>query len=180
MDRLFVAITRLEEACLAWGILAIAALTIANVLLRAVTGESLLFAMELSRFLIVLVTFMGVGYAAGRGRHIRMTAFYDAMGPRLRKAAMLTVTGSTALLLFALTALAVDYVVGTVRPLGAVSPVLQVPSHLVYLIAPLGLFLGGVQYTLAFVRNLVSPGIYVAYSIREGDPVDDPVLESAT
>jgi TRAP-type C4-dicarboxylate transport system permease small subunit len=132
------AVTRLEELCLAWGILAIAALTITNVLLRAVFGQSLLFAMELSRFLIVLVTFVGIGYAAGKGRHIRMTALYDALGTRARKAIMLLITGSTAALLFALAWLSLRYVLGTVRELGAVSPVLQVPSHLPYLAAPLG------------------------------------------
>lgn len=163
MSAIFRVVTRLEEVCLAWGIIGIAALTIGNVLLRALTGESLLFAMELSRFLIVWVTFAGVGYAAGKGRHIRMTALVDAMGPRARKAVMLLVTGGTSILLLTLTWFALDYVLGTVRELGSVSPVLRVPRYLVYLAAPLGLFLGAIQYALAFFKNLVAPEIYLSF-----------------
>lgn len=161
------AVTRLEEFCLAWGILGIALLTIANVLLRSTLGGSLLFAEEVSRFLIVFVTFVGIGYAASKGRHIRMTALYDALPERARKALMLFITAGTSALLFALTWLALRYVLGTVRELGTVSPVLRVPRYLVYLSAPLGFFLGGVQYLLAFIKNLTAPGVYVSFEKRD-------------
>lgn len=161
------AITALEELCLAGGILGIAALTISNVLMRSLTGESLLFSEEASRFLIVLVTFLGIGYAAGQGRHIRMTAFYDALGDRSRKGVMLVVSGATALLLAWLSWLAFDYVFGTVRELGAVSPVLQIPKWIIYLAAPIGLTLGAVQFGLAFVRNLTTPGVWISFTLED-------------
>jgi len=164
----FKAITRVEEICLAGGILGIALLTIGNVLLRMTTGRSLLFAEEVSRFLIVLVTFMGIGYGASQGRHIRMTAFYDALRPRARKGVMLLITASTSALMFALAWLAFSYVLGTVRQLGAVSPVLQVPRYLVFLVAPVGLLLGAVQYLLTFVKNLRSPETWVAFDVLDG------------
>jgi TRAP-type C4-dicarboxylate transport system permease small subunit len=123
--------------------------------------------MELSRFLIVWVTFAGLGYAAGKGRHIRMTALVDAMKPSARKAVMLVVTAGTSILLFALTWFALRYVLGTVRELGSVSPVLRVPRYLVYLAAPLGLFLGALQYALAFFKNLLSPEIYLSFDVLD-------------
>ena len=56
--RLSKAVTQLEELCLAWGILGIAALTIGNVIARTFFGTSLAFAEEISQFLIVLVIFL--------------------------------------------------------------------------------------------------------------------------
>jgi len=161
-------ITRLEAWCLSVGILAIAGLTIANVVLRAVTGDSLLFVGEINRFLIVWVTFLGIGYGASSGRHIRMTAVYDVLAPRAQKVVMLAMTALTASLLLWLTWLSVAYVLGTVRQLGAVSPVLQVPRYLVYLAAPVGLFLGGLQYLLAFIQNLIAPEVYIAFGKQDG------------
>lgn len=168
---MFRAVTRLEELCLATGILGIALLTIANVLVRTTLGTSLLFAEEVSRFLIVFVTFVGIGYATSKGRHIRMTALYDALPLRTRKALMLVITASTSLLLFALTWLALRYTLGTVRELGAVSPVLQVPRYLVYLSAPFGFFLGAVQYLLAFLKNLSTSEVYLSF--EKLDEYDD-------
>lgn len=167
MSTLFRAITKLEEHCIAWGILGITVLTIANVLLRSLLGFSLFFAEELSRFLIVLVTFLGLGYAASRGRHIRMTALYDVLPSTAQKKLMLIITLSTSALLFYLSWVAVRYVFDTVRVLGGVSPVLQIPKYLVYAAAPLGLFLGGVQYALAFVKNFTEREVYLSFEHKD-------------
>jgi len=169
LQRVSRAVTWIEEVVLAWGVLLIAALTFANVIGRTLFGQSLASAEELSRFLIVLITFVGLGYGASRGRHIRMTAFYDALPDRPRKALMMVIAGSTAVLLGVFTWMAFDYVLLTVRPLGAVSPVLEVPVYLVYLSAPLGLALATLQYALAFLRNLTSDDIYVSWGLREAD-----------
>ncbi len=53
--------------------------TIANVIGRFVLGESLFFTGEVNRILIIMITFAGIGYAARHGRHIRMSAIYDAL-----------------------------------------------------------------------------------------------------
>lgn len=168
---LFKVIQKIEEWLLAGGILAIAALTIINVLTRTITGTSLAFAEELSQFLIVLVTFVGIGYGASQGRHIRMTAVYDQLGVRGRKVMMLLIAGTTSLLMFALTWFALSYV-GTVRALGSASPVLGVPLYLVYAAAPLGLFLGGIQYALAVVKNLREEEVYLSFEKK--DEYDEP------
>ena len=166
--RISAAITRIEEIALAGGILGIAILTIGNVLARALFGTSLFFAEEVSQFLIVMVTFLGVGYAAGKGRHIRMTAFYDQLSPKGRKAVMLLISSTTALLMFGLAALALDYALGTLRELGSVSPVLQIPLwKVVVLAAPVGFSLAGVQYLLSFVKNLIAPEVYLSFEVRD-------------
>jgi len=166
MNRIFQAIQRVEEVMLALAILLIAGLTIANVVARSVFGASMASAEELCQFLIVLVTFVGLSYGASKGRHIRMTALYDTLAPRARKGAMLLIVCSTAALLFYLAWLALDYVL-VVRRLGSVSPVLQVPLYLVYLAAPCGLVLAGVQYALAALRNLREEGVYLSYDTKD-------------
>jgi TRAP-type C4-dicarboxylate transport system permease small subunit len=162
------AVTKLEELCLAWGILGIAALTIGNVFARTLFGTSLVFAEEISQFLIVFVTFLGLGYAAGQGRHIRMTALYDQIPDRARKVLATFIAGTTAVLLFYLAYLAVRYALDTVRELGSVSPALRVPLWIVYLAAPLGFVLGGIQYVLAFVKNLTTPGVWLSFEKEDG------------
>lgn len=161
-------VTKLEELCLAWGILGIAVLTIGNVAARTLFGTSLAFAEEISQFLIVFVTFLGLGYAAAQGRHIRMTALYDQLPDRRRKALAVFIAATTSVLLFYLSYLAVHYAIDTVRELGSVSPVLRVPLWIVYLAAPLGFVLGGVQYALAVVRNLTTEGVWLSYDKEDG------------
>ena len=63
------AIARFEAFVLALGVLLMAANSIANVVGRFVFSQSLYFSEELNQFLIVLVTFVGLGYAARKGRH---------------------------------------------------------------------------------------------------------------
>jgi len=163
----FAWVTKIEELCLTWAMILIALLTIGNVIGRTF-DRSLAFAEELSQFLIILVTFIGLGYAASRARHIRMTALYDTLGEAARKPLALWISASTAILLLALTALSVDYILGTVRVLGSVSPVLQVPLWIVYLAAPLGLLLAALQYALAFARNLTSEGVWLSFEHDDG------------
>lgn len=161
-------ITKLEELCLAWGILGIAALTIGNVIARTLFGTSLVFAEEISQFLIVFVTFLGIGYAAGQGRHIRMTALYDQLPERPRKALAVMIAATTSALLFYLSYLAVRYALDTVRELESVSPALRVPLWIVYLAAPLGFVLGGLQYALAVVKNLTTKGVWLSWERDDG------------
>lgn len=164
----FRVVQRVEEFVVAWGILVIAGLTVANVFSRTLLGASLAFAEELSQFCIVLVTFVGVGYAVSQARHIRMTALYDQLGAAPRKALRVVICASTAALLFVLAWYAMRYA-ATVRALGTVSPTLQVPLYLVYLAAPLGLALGGVQYLFALWRNLTAPPgeVYLSFEHRD-------------
>lgn len=162
----------MEELLLATSILAIAALTISNVFCRSLLGFSLSFTEELSQFLIIGVTFIGLSYAASRGRHIRMTAAYDQLSQRWRKRMMVLISGLTSLLMLALAAFSVEYI-RTMHFLESVSPVLQVPLYLVYLLVPLGLLLTAAQYVLTGVRNLTSTDVYIAFEQR--DEYESPV-----
>ena len=167
-------IQRIEEVLLSASILTIAALTILNVVCRSVFGFSLAFTEEVSQFCIIVVCFVGLSYAASKGRHIRMTAIYDQLSPTLRKAFMVAITVSTALIMLALSWYAVLYV-ATVHELGGIYPALRVPFYVVYAIAPVGLFLAAVQYALAAVRNLASKDVYLSF--EQKDEYEEPVTQ---
>ena len=160
------AIALLEGWALSWGILLMVGLGTANVLGRNLFDHSLSFAEEINQMLIVVVTFLGVGYAARQGRHIRMTALYDQPGRRVQRILMVTIACATAALLFALSYYAAVYV-AHVRSVGSVTPGLQLPLYLVYLAVPLGLALGGVQYALTAIRNLTSDGVFLSFDRRD-------------
>jgi C4-dicarboxylate transporter, DctQ subunit len=166
MTRFFHYTQRLEAWLLAWAVIAMAALTIANVACRTFLGFSLAFAEELSQFLIIFVCFIGLSYAAGRGRHIRMTALYDQLGRRGRKALMIFIAGTTCLLMLLLAWYSVRYI-AVVHGLGTVSPVLRVPLAVVYLSVPLGFVLSALQYAMTVVRNVRETDVYLSYDQKD-------------
>lgn len=167
-------IQRIEEVLLSSSVLMIATLTILNVVCRSVFGFSLAFTAEVSQFCIITVCFVGLSYAASKGRHIRMTAVYDQLSLRMRKLFMVVITASTAAIMFALSWYAARYVVAVFQ-LGGVYPALRVPCYVVYAIAPVGIFLTGVQYALAAARNLVSADVYLSFETR--DEYEQPVTQ---
>lgn len=164
MRRLFLVIHRLEEVVLATAMIAIAAITILNVFARNLLNHNLAAAEELNQFLIVLVCFVGLSYAASQGRHIRMTALFDQLSTRSRKRLILVISGSTSALMFVLAWYALKYALAVEM----VSPVLDVPLRYVYLTAPVGLVLGGIQHGLTFARNLTTPEVYISFDHPEG------------
>lgn len=166
MARLFHGIRRLEELVISFGVLAVAGLMIGNVACRTLFGFSLAAAEELSQFLIILITFVGLSYAAGLGRHIRMTALYDLLGHKARKTMMVFIAGSTGLLMLLLAWYAVRYV-DTVAMLGTSSPVLQVPYAVVYAVVPLGFLLTAIQCGLTVGQNLRSDDVYLSYDRKD-------------
>lgn len=164
----------IEELLLSASIMTIAVLTILNVFCRSVLGFSLAFTEEVSQFCIIVVCFVGLSYAASKGRHIRMTALYDQLSRPARKAFMIVITTSTSVLMLALTWYAVWYV-HTVYELGGIYPALRVPFYLVYAIVPLGFLLASFQYSLATMRNLISEDIYLSFEKK--DEYEEPVAQ---
>ncbi|MCL5776083.1 TRAP transporter small permease [Limibaculum sp. FT325] len=167
-------IARLEAAVLAAGVILMAVLSVANVVGRFLFGQSIFFAEELNQFLIVLITFFGIGYAARQGRHIRMSAFYDAMPDRARKALMVVIALVTAAAMFVLAWYALAYV-QSVHETGRVAPALRVPIWLTLVWAPVGFVVTGIQYVMTAVVNVTRSDVYVSSSVV--DSYDDSPTE---
>lgn len=161
------AVARIEAVLLALGVLLMALNTIANVVGRYLFSQSLFFSEEVNQALIILITFAGISYAARHGRHIRMSAFFDATPPKLRKALMVLIAAVTAAAMFLLAWYALDYVRAQASR-GRLLPALQVPVWWIIVWAPLGFFLTGLQYTLTAIKNLLHDDIWLSTSTLEG------------
>lgn len=168
LDAIDRCIAGFEAFLLTASILLIATNTIANVISRFFFDHSIIFAEELNSILILVTTFAGLGYAARLGRHIRMSAIYDAMAPPVRKCIMTLITAVTALLLFALSYYAVAYI-ASIYPQGRIMPALGIPVYLVYLWVPAGFFFSGIQYAMAAYKNMTGTDIFVSSKLRQQD-----------
>jgi C4-dicarboxylate transporter, DctQ subunit len=143
-------IMKLEEYILSFSVIIISVVIIANIIAREVFNSSLFYwNLEVSKFAIVIATFMGIGYAARKGRHISMSAFYDFAPFKGRKILSILINGITAIVLLGLAYLSLGYVQSEFAK-GTVTPALQIPQYLMVLFIPIGFFLGGIQ----FFRNM--------------------------
>ncbi len=161
------AISRIESVLLAAGVLLMAANTISNVVGRFVFQSSLFFSEELNRILIILVTFAGISYAARQGRHIRMSAIFDALPPRPRKVMMIIISLVTAVFMLGLAWYSTQYIL-TQAGRGRVLPSLQIPVWIILVWVPVGFFMTGLQYLLTAIKNLIEKDIYLSTNVIEG------------
>ncbi|WP_112323046.1 TRAP transporter small permease [Oceanibium sediminis] len=166
------AISRIESIMLAVGVLLMAANTIGNVVGRFVFQSSLFFSEELNRILIIMITFAGISYAARQGRHIRMSAIYDAMPPKARKFMMIVISLVTAVFMFGLCYYSTQYI-GTQASRGRVLPSLQIPVWWTLVWVPVGFFMTGMQYFLTAIKNMVEKDIYLSTNVLEGYDNDE-------
>ena len=160
-------VARIEAVLLGIGVILMALNTMANVLGRFVLGESIFFSEELNQALIILITFAGISYAARHGRHIRMSAFFDGMKFRLRKAMMIVIAVITAAAMFLLTWYSMKYI-GQQMSRGGVLPALRIPQWWIIVWVPLGFFMTGLQYSLTAIKNLIDEDIWLSSSTLEG------------
>lgn len=165
-------ISRVESVLLASGVLLMALNTVANVVGRFVFQYSLFFSEELNRILIILITFAGISYAARQGRHIRMSAIYDALPPPARKGFMVLIAALTALTMFGLCYFSIGYII-KVATSGRVLPSLQIPVYWIFLWVPVGFFMTGLQYGLTAIKNLTAKDIYLSTRVLEGYDEDE-------
>ncbi|BAU58804.1 TRAP-type C4-dicarboxylate transport system [Halorhodospira halochloris] len=166
LHRLDRGVERFESIILAGGVLALAAVSITNTLLRNLLGTTLPGASELTEIFMIWITFAGLAYAVRRARHIAMTALYDQLRGIIRKALLVTISVGSAALLFYLSYFALIYVLSTYQG-GRTTTALSIPVWAAYAIVPAGLFLGAIQYSLTAWRNLSTAGIHRSFQERE-------------
>ncbi|MEH6628970.1 MAG: TRAP transporter small permease [Motiliproteus sp.] len=164
-----------EMVVLSGGIMLMAVNTIANVFGRYFFNQSIYFTEELNQFLIVIITFMGLGYVTRKGRHIRMSAFYDMISERHKKLLMILIAALTAVVMFVLAWYAFEYV-AKIASRGRVTPALQVPLYLTYIWVVVGFVVTGIQYLLTMVKNfdLADPDVYISFTTV--DAYEDPEI----
>ena len=130
---------------------------------------------EVTEMLVVIITFVGLGYAARHARHIRMSAVYDLLQGRVRKTLLIIISVGSAVLMFYLAYKSAQYDLALyVR--GRTSSALHIPMWIVNLALPAGFTLAGIQYSLTAIRNLISKDIYRTF--REKEEYSEVPLEN--
>lgn len=124
------------------------ALVFANVVSRYLFNYSIIWAEELSQYLMVWIAFLGAGLAMREGRHVAVEMLQDALPPPLARSARV-------LVIFAILAfLATLVVLGAMFAMFAwdqETPVMNIPMGIPYLAVPLGALLFFVH--MAFIAN---------------------------
>ncbi len=160
-------ISKVEAVILAVGVLLMATNTVANVIGRFVFGSSIFFSGEINRILIIMITFAGIGYAARHGRHIRMSAIYDALPVGGRRALMIVISLFTSLVMFFLLYYSVIYILDLYDK-GRILPALGFPIFIIYVWVPLGFLITGIQYLLTAIKNMTSHDVYLSTTVVDG------------
>jgi TRAP-type C4-dicarboxylate transport system permease small subunit len=162
-----VLISKIEAFMLAMGVILMAVNTCANVVARYVLGEGMFWSGEVNRILIILITFAGIGYAARHGRHIRMSAIYDAIPPKGRKVLMIFIALFTSVIMFFLCYHSVGYI-ETMHSRGRILPALGIEIWWIYIWVPVGFAITGIQYFLTAIKNFTSKDIYLSTGVVDG------------
>jgi len=113
---------------------AMALMVFANVALRFLTDESILWVEEVSRYLMIWLTFLGAGLVLRYGGHIGIDTLQDSFprqAPAIRCVIFVLLLGFFAFMVW----IGTRYATLT---WGQTTPVLQIPVGIVYLAMPVG------------------------------------------
>jgi C4-dicarboxylate transporter, DctQ subunit len=161
------ALLKVEEFILSYGIIGLASLLMANIMSRLISGHSIIFVQETAQAMVVIVTFLGLGYCARKARHIRMSALYDIMPPKVRKIMIILMALVTCAVMAAMGYWSVLYII-KVKASSAVTPMLRFPVWMINIWVPVGFFMAALEYALTIYKNLTCPEVYLSVEIQDG------------
>jgi len=158
-------VNAVEVSILVFCVAALGILLITNVFARTFF-QSIYFAEEVSKFLVMLTTFTGVSYGVRKARHIRMGAFLDAMPPLMEKTFLIIISIISAVVMAIMAWFSYKYLMNAMD-MGHMTPALRVPKWTFYVIIPIGFGLACIQYIRTIIKN-----------ITEKDPWQSPDQQS--
>ena len=144
-------VNAIEVSILVFCVAALGILLITNVFARTFF-QSIYFAEEVSKFLVMLTTFTGVSYAVRKARHIRMGAFLDAMPAKMEKTFIIIISIVSAVVMGIMTWFSFKYLMNAMD-MGHMTPALRVPKWTFYVIIPIGFGLACIQYVRTIIKN---------------------------
>jgi TRAP-type C4-dicarboxylate transport system permease small subunit len=146
-------IRKFEELIISYGIIVMSIVLVANVFSRVFLNSSIQAAEEIGQILIVMVTFIGISYAARMGKHITMSAIIDSIPRKFKKIYIYFTSSVSTVLLWWLGYLGTLYV-NRIMGSGRITSSLQFPMWILYIFVPLGFFLASLQYLVTIVVNI--------------------------
>jgi len=161
-ERAFVAANRLTIVAM---MATMVALVFANVVARYFLNTSIVWAEELSQYLMVWIAFLGAGLALREGRHVSVDLLQDALSPRARSALRWII--ALVLLAFMATLVVLGFKFAEFA-WDLETPLMQARLGIVYLAVPVG--------ALVFLIHLLFIWRdYVARRFEEPENLEPPV-----
>ena len=149
-----------EVGALSIGVAALAVLLIANVVARSFF-QSIYYADEITKFLIILISFVGVSYAARKARHIRMGAFLDLMPEKMEKVFIFVIASVNAVVMGIMAYYSYIYMLNVMRA-GQQTSALQVPYWTFLVIIPIGFASAAIQYIRTVIKNIQEKEVWLS------------------
>jgi len=157
-------LNRLERALVACNrwllialLLAMACIVFANVVLRYTTGDSIVWAEEVARHLMIWGTFLGAGLVLRFGGHVAIDNLHNVVGERVARGIRTLVVLGIGLFCLAMTYFSILYVWATRFQTTAAT---NVPMAWIYVAMPVGFVLLFV-HLLFIARGYIAQGRYV-------------------
>jgi len=154
-------IERLLVACNRWLLilllLAMACIVFANVVLRYTTGDSIVWAEEVARHLMIWGTFLGAGLVLRFGGHVAIDNLHQAVSTPVARLLRTVVVVGIGIFCLVMTYFSILYVWATRFQTTAAT---DIPISFIYAAMPVGFLLMFV-HLLFVVRGYIADGSYV-------------------
>lgn len=148
-------------ACNRWALIlllsAMSCVVFANVVLRYTTGDSIVWAEEVARHLMIWVTFLGAGLVLRFGGHVAIDNLHQAVSTRSARWLRTVVAVGIGVFCLVMTYFSVLYVWATRFQTTAAT---DIPISFIYLAMPMGFLLMFV-HLLFIVRGYIADGSYI-------------------
>ncbi len=172
-------LNKIETWILSWSILVMATVLIINAVGRTIFHFSITAISEISLFLVMFLTYIGLSNAARRGSHIVMTAVLDMVPRRVKK--IMCVFSALVTLAFLAYMVVLSYrYTAFVYANNRMLPALNIPMWSILAIMPVGFGLAAFQYLLTLLSNLTRRGkIFIGPEVEYVAAEAEPKAEKA-
>ena len=150
VDRIWEAI---EKGILSITTILMSIMLVSNALSRYFFNKSWPFTEEIGTMGIIILTFMGLGYAARQHMHIEMSGVYDLLPPKFKYALDLIINFGSFLVLLFCAYISFQYV-QHLHNIGQVSTILRLPLYLTMAVIPLGFLIASIRFITNFITGL--------------------------
>lgn len=146
---------KIEQMILSVTIVAMSVMLIGNALSRSFLNKSWAFTEEVGKLGVIVLTFIGIGYAVRRSMHIEMSGFFDMMSERWQRYVSIIIQLGSAIVLGFMTYLSFRYI-NHLHTLGQVTTILRWPMYLTMSVIPIGFLFGTIRYAIELMQTLFS------------------------
>jgi TRAP-type C4-dicarboxylate transport system permease small subunit len=140
-----------------------ATLVFINVIARYVFGVSIIWAEEVSQYLMIWIAYLGAGLALREGRHVALEMLHEGLSAALSRKVRMVIGGLTLAFLGMVTVLGFQFVVFV---WSQETPVLNISLGIPSLAIPIGALLFAVHLVLMF-RNYVDRRFAPGYVLED-------------